>query len=128
MFSADMTSAWPVMGGIILDWVGVEMTAPVCTIAILLGTAVAAAGVNLGNWRVVVGGYIIQGFGTALLDSCQHVFFHALGRRQGLAFAFSLENAVANATGAAARAAAIPIRDALGTQWVFWYVISRASS
>lgn len=103
-----------------MDWIGVGITAPVCTITILLGSTIAALGVNIGNWRVLVGGYIIQGFGTALLDSCQHVLFHALGRRQGLALAFSLENAFANATGATARAAAIPIRDALGTQWVFW--------
>lgn len=86
-----------------------------------MGSIVASLGVSRNNWRMLAGGYIIQGFGTALLDSCQHVIFHAFGRRRGLAFAFSLENAFANATGAAAKAAAIPIRDALGVEWVFWY-------
>jgi hypothetical protein len=103
-----------------LDWLGVQTIAPLCTVTILLGSIVSALGVNLTNWRLLAGGYIIQGFGTALLDSCQHVFFHAYGGRRGLAFAFALENAFANATGASARAAAIPIQRALGTQWVFW--------
>jgi hypothetical protein len=98
---------WPLVGGIILDWVGVDVVAPICTTTILVGSLVAASGVQIGNWRVLAGGYILQGFGTALLDSCQQVFFHAFGRRQGLAFAFGLENAIASATSLASEAAAI---------------------
>jgi hypothetical protein len=115
---------WPLAGGIILDWVGVDIIAPVCTTTILLGSLIAATGVQVGNWRVLAGGYIVQGFGTALLDSCQQVFFHAFGQRQGLAFAFGLENAIASATSLASEAAAIPIRDSLGTNYVFWIPVA----
>lgn len=73
---------------------------------------------------MLAGGYILQGFGTALLDSCQQVFFHAFGRRQGLAFAFGLENAIASATSLASEASAIPIRDSLGTNMVFWIPVA----
>jgi hypothetical protein len=73
-----MFRIWPLVGGIILDWVGVDVVAPVCTTTILFGSLIAATGVEIGNWRVLAGGYILQGFGTALLDSCQQVFFHAL--------------------------------------------------
>ena len=117
-------SIWPLVGGIILDWVGVDVVAPICTTTILVGSLVAASGVQIGNWRVLAGGYILQGFGTALLDSCQQVFFHAFGRRQGLAFAFGLENAIASATSLASEAAAIPVRDSLGTNYVFWIPVA----
>ena len=119
-----MASIWPLVGGIILDWVGVDVVAPICTTTILFGSLVAATGVQIGNWRVLAGGYILQGFGTALIDSCQQVFFHAFGRRQGLAFAFGLESAIASATSLASEAAAIPIRDSLGTKYVFWIPVA----
>lgn len=112
------------IGGILLDWVGVDVIAPVCTTLILIGSLISASGVQIGNWRLLAGGYIVQGFGTALLDSCQQVFFHAFGRRQGLAFAFGLESAIASATSLASEAAAIPIRDSLGTKAVFWIPVA----
>ena len=114
---------WPLIGGIILDWVGVDVVAPACTVIILIGSIVSASGIEITNWRLLAGGYIIQGFGTALLDSCQQVYFHAFGGRRGLALAFGLENAIANSTGLISEAVAIPIRDALGTKWVFWIAV-----
>jgi hypothetical protein len=41
-----------------------------------------------------------------------------------LAFAFGLENAIASATSLASEAAAIPIRDSLGTNYVFWIPVA----
>jgi hypothetical protein len=49
---------WPLVGGIILDWVGVDVVAPICTTTILVGSLVAASGVQIGNWRVLAGGYL----------------------------------------------------------------------
>lgn len=107
-----------------LDWRGVEFVTPICTVTILVGSLLTAIGCQAGNWRTLAGGYIIQGFGTALLDSCQQVYFHAFGRRQGLAFVFGLENAIASSISLAAEASAIPIRDNLGLQYVFWIAVA----
>lgn len=122
---ADLVSSiWPFFGGIVLDWVGVETVSPACTSIILFGSLITAGGIRARNWQVVAGGFILRGFGTALLDSCQQVFFHALGGRRGLAFAFGLENAIAEAISLASEAAAVPIYQAHGLDVVFWIPVA----
>lgn len=113
-------SIWPLIGGLILDWRGVEFVTPICTLTILIGALLTAIGAQTTSWRTLAGGYIIQGFGTALLDSCQQVYFHAFGQRRGLAFAFGLENAIASSIALASEASAVPIKDSLGLRYVFW--------
>lgn len=104
----------------LLDWYGVDTVAPLCTIFVFIGSIITAAGIDNGQWRVMVGGKIISGFGSMLLDSCQNVFFHAIAGRRGLGLPYGIENAIAGAVGIASAAAAIPIRDAYGTPVVFW--------
>jgi MFS family permease len=69
--SADafVNTVFPIIGGIILDWYGPNIVTLFCTNIVLVGSAIAAAGVQVGLWRVLVAGHVLMGFGIAVLDS-----------------------------------------------------------
>lgn len=69
--SADafVNTVFPIVGGLILDWWGPNIVTLCCTSVILVGSVIAAAGVQIGLWRVLVGGHVLMGFGIAVLDS-----------------------------------------------------------
>lgn len=74
MSSADglVNTLLPIFGGMLLDWWGPNSVTLVCTTVMLGGNALAAGATNLGKWRVLVAGQIIEGLGVAVLDSAQH--------------------------------------------------------
>lgn len=76
--SADaiVNSIWPIIGGIFLDYYGPNVITPMCTVVSLVGSLISAAGINIGNWRMLVGGNILMGLGIAVLDSAQQKFFY----------------------------------------------------
>lgn len=69
--SADafVNTVFPIVGGLVLDWWGPNLVTLCCTAVILVGSVVAAAGVQVGLWRVLVSGHVLMGFGIAVLDS-----------------------------------------------------------
>lgn len=69
--SADafVNTIFPIVGGIILDWYGPNIVTLCCTSVVLVGSAIAAAGVTVGLWRMLVAGHVLMGFGIAVLDS-----------------------------------------------------------
>lgn len=69
--SADafVNTVFPILGGLVLDWWGPNAVTLCCTAVILVGSVVAAAGVQVGLWRVLVSGHVLMGFGIAVLDS-----------------------------------------------------------
>ena len=79
--SADafVNTIFPIVGGLILDWWGPNIVALCCTSVILVGSIVAAVGVQIGLWRLLVSGHVLMGFGIAVLDSAtQKVELHQL--------------------------------------------------
>ncbi|KAM0752326.1 MFS general substrate transporter [Meredithblackwellia eburnea MCA 4105] len=107
--------------GMCLDWFGVNTITLVCTSNIFVGAIIAALSANTGKWRMLVGGHIMMGFGTAVLDSAQHkLFYHYFGTG-GLAFAFGVEQAFNKLIGMSSGFSTIPLRDATGWWgWSFW--------
>lgn len=69
--SADafVNTVFPIIGGLILDWWGPNIVTLCCTSVILVGSIVAAVGVQIGLWRLLVSGHVLMGFGIAVLDS-----------------------------------------------------------
>ncbi|KAF6821766.1 major facilitator superfamily transporter [Colletotrichum plurivorum] len=121
--SADafVNTVFPILGGLILDWWGPNVVTLCCTAVILVGSVVAAAGVQVGLWRVLVSGHVLMGFGIAVLDSATQKFFYHWFGASGLAFAFGLESAIANTVSLVSGMVAIPIRDGTGWYgWTFW--------
>ncbi|KAJ0360103.1 hypothetical protein COL26b_014176 [Colletotrichum chrysophilum] len=121
--SADafVNTVFPIIGGMILDWWGPNVVTMCCTAVILVGSVVAAAGVQVGLWRVLVSGHVLMGFGIAVLDSATQKFFYHWFGASGLAFAFGLESAIANTVSLVSGMVAIPIRDGTGWYgWTFW--------
>ncbi|KAF7557483.1 hypothetical protein G7Z17_g725 [Cylindrodendrum hubeiense] len=113
--SADafVNTVFPIIGGLILDWWGPNLVTICCTSVILVGSVVAAVGVQINLWRVLVSGHVLMGFGIAF-------FYHWFGV-SGLAFAFGLENAIANTVSLVSGMVAIPIKNGTGWYgWTFW--------
>lgn len=69
--SADafVNTIFPIVGGLVLDWRGPNIVTLCCTSVILVGSIVAAVGVQIGLWRLLVSGHVLMGFGIAVLDS-----------------------------------------------------------
>lgn len=121
--SADafVNTLFPILGGVMLDWWGPNAITVCCTAVIFVGSVVAAAATLSDAWRLLVGGYVLMGFGIAVLDSAQQKYFYHWFGASGLAFAFGLENAIASSTSLVAGMVAVPIRDATGWYgWSFW--------
>jgi MFS family permease len=55
----------------ILDWWGPNPITICCTSIISIGSIIAAVAIHVTNWRVLVTGHIIMGFGMAVLDQAQ---------------------------------------------------------
>ncbi|KAL3422331.1 major facilitator superfamily transporter [Phlyctema vagabunda] len=121
--SADaiINSIWPIIGGMLLDWYGPDIIAPICTIVIFVGSIISACGININAWRMLTGGNILMGFGIAVLDSATQKFFYHWFGSSGLALAFGLESAVSKTVGLVSQLTAIPIKNGTGWYgWVFW--------
>jgi MFS family permease len=78
--SADafVNTIFPIVGGLILDWWGPNIVTLCCTSVILVGSVVAAVGVQIGLWRLLVSGHVLMGFGIAVLDSATQKVFSPL--------------------------------------------------
>ncbi|KLO82675.1 uncharacterized protein LW93_9879 [Fusarium fujikuroi] len=121
--SADafVNTIFPIVGGLILDWWGPNIVTLFCTSFILVGSVVAAVGVQIGLWRLLVSGHVLMGFGIAVLDSATQKFFYHWFGASGLALAFGLESAISSTVGLVSGMVAIPIRDRTGWYgWTFW--------
>lgn len=118
---AIVNSIWPIIGGILLDFFGPNIIVLLCTGVVLFGSILSGLAVNLGLWRLLVGGHILMGFGIAVLDSATQKFFYHWFGVGGLALAFGLESAVSRTVDLVAGMVAIPIRDTTGSyRWTFW--------
>ncbi|KAM0789544.1 hypothetical protein ACM66B_000358 [Microbotryomycetes sp. NB124-2] len=116
-----VNSVWPIIGGMALDWWGVNLGLLACTGVIFVGACLSAIACNISNWRLMAGGKILQGFGDAVLDSAQRkLLYHYFGTR-GLAFAGGLELSVYRAISLIAGSTAVPISEGTGWYgWSFW--------
>ncbi|KAK4054172.1 hypothetical protein OIV83_001198 [Microbotryomycetes sp. JL201] len=116
-----VNSVWPIIGGIALDWYGVNIGLFACTGVIFVGACLSAIACNITNWRLMAGGKILQGFGDAVLDSAQRkLLYHYFGSK-GLAFAGGLELSVYRAISLIAGSTAVPISEGTGWYgWAFW--------
>ncbi|RSL53000.1 hypothetical protein CEP54_010622 [Fusarium duplospermum] len=118
---AFVNTIFPIVGGLILDWWGPNIVTLCCTSVILVGFIVAAVGVQIGLWRLLVSGHVLMGFGIAVLDSATQKFFYHWFGASGLALAFGLESAISSTVGLVSGMVAIPIRNQTGWYgWTFW--------
>ncbi|KAH8898638.1 MFS general substrate transporter [Thozetella sp. PMI_491] len=108
----------PIIGGYGLDYYGVEWGSMACSIAIFLGAIVSAAGSNQDSFGLVMGGRIIMGFGSTVIETCTskansiHFKLHAL-----TIFYRNLGKLIV----LMAKATAVPMRDASSFWgWALW--------
>lgn len=119
--SSFVNTIFPIIGGLALDYYGPNIITLMCTSVVFIGAILAALAIGLDQWRVLVGGHIIMGFGVAVLDTATQKFFYHWFGASGYAFAFGIESAVAETMGIIAGITAIPIRNGTGWYgWSFW--------
>ncbi|KAF5968510.1 major facilitator superfamily transporter [Fusarium coicis] len=86
--SADafVNTVFPIVGGLIVDWWGPNIVTLCCTSVILVGSIVAAVGVQIGLCRLLVSGHVLMGFGIAVSDSATQKAFYPYKHNQHGAF------------------------------------------
>ncbi|KAK4940849.1 hypothetical protein LTR10_019121 [Elasticomyces elasticus] len=111
----------PILGGYGLDYYGVEWGSMVCSIFIFLGAVVSAAGSNQDSFGLVVGGRVIMGFGSTVIESCTSKILAHWFQHRGLGLVYGADLAVGKLIVLIAKATAIPMRDATSFWgWALW--------
>ncbi|KAJ4208843.1 hypothetical protein NW759_013605 [Fusarium solani] len=107
-----VNSILPILGGYGLDHYGVEWGSLVCSVAIFLGAVVSAASSNQDSFGLVMGGRIIMGFGSTVIETCTSKILAHWFQHRGLGLVYGLDLSIGKLIVLAAKASAVPMRDA----------------
>ncbi|RSL94354.1 hypothetical protein CDV31_014342 [Fusarium ambrosium] len=116
-----VNSILPIVGGYGLDHYGVEWGSLVCSVAIFLGAVVSAAGSNQDSFGLVMGGRIIMGFGSTVIETCTSKILAHWFQHRGLGLVYGLDLSIGKLVVLAAKASAVPMRDTSSFWgWALW--------
>ncbi|KAL2670216.1 hypothetical protein Neosp_014683 [[Neocosmospora] mangrovei] len=116
-----VNSILPILGGYGLDHYGVEWGSLICSVAIFLGAVVSAAGSNQDSFGLVMGGRIIMGFGSTVIETCTSKILAHWFQHRGLGLVYGLDLSIGKLIVLAAKASAVPMRDASSFWgWALW--------
>ncbi|KAH7311536.1 major facilitator superfamily domain-containing protein [Stachybotrys elegans] len=111
----------PIVGGYALDYYGVEWGSLACSVFIFLGAVVSAAGSNQDSFGLVMGGRIIMGFGSTVIETCTSKILAHWFQHRGLGLVYGLDISIGKLIVLMARATAVPMRDATEFWgWALW--------
>ncbi|KAH8924286.1 MFS general substrate transporter [Atractiella rhizophila] len=113
-----INSILPIFGGFTMDYYGVDWTLFFSASAIFLGSIVSAAGTlpSVRSFGCVLGGRIIMGFGSTLVESAGSKILAHWFQRRGLAFVYGLDISWGKVIVLIAKATAVPMSN-LGDYW-----------
>ncbi|SPO01777.1 uncharacterized protein DNG_04450 [Cephalotrichum gorgonifer] len=116
-----VNSVLPIIGGYGLDHYGVEWGSLACSIAILIGAVISAAGSNTNSFGLVLGGRIVMGFGSTVIETCTSKILAHWFQHRGLGIVYGLDISIGKLIVLAAKASAVPMRDATSFWgWALW--------
>ncbi|KPM41707.1 hypothetical protein AK830_g4865 [Neonectria ditissima] len=111
----------PILGGYGLDYYGVEWGSMACSIAVLIGAVVSAAGSNNDSFGLVMGGRVIMGFGSTVIETCISKILAHWFQHRGLGLVYGLDLVIGKLIVLIAKATAVPMRDATAFWgWALW--------
>ncbi|KAH8658312.1 major facilitator superfamily domain-containing protein [Xylariales sp. PMI_506] len=119
--SSLVNTILPIIGGYGLDYYGVEWGSLACSTAIFIGATISAAGTNKDSFGLVLGGRIILGFGSTVIESCTSKILAHWFQHRGLGLVYGLDIAIGKLIVLIAKATAVPMRDASAFWgWALW--------
>lgn len=111
----------PIIGGYGLDYYGVEWGSLVCSVAIFVGAVISASGSNQDTFGLVLGGRVVMGFGSTVIETCTSKILAHWFQHRGLGLVYGLDLAVGKLIVLLAKATAVPMRDASSFWgWALW--------
>ncbi|KAL7424462.1 hypothetical protein Q5752_000146 [Cryptotrichosporon argae] len=119
--SSLVNTILPLIGGLWMDRWGATYAAIICSVFIMIGAIVSGVATSTSNYRLLIGGQIIMGLGSTVIEGCQSKLYAHWFRGSGLALVFAVDIAWNRVTSIVAKATAVPmseVRDWWG--WALW--------
>ncbi|KAJ7687402.1 major facilitator superfamily domain-containing protein [Mycena rosella] len=112
-----VNSILPIFGGFLMDYVGVNWGSMFCSVFIFVGSMVSALGSNYDSFNLILGGRVIMGLGSTMIEAAASKIETHWFRKRGLGFVFGFDIAFGKIVVLAAKACAVPMRDAAPGFW-----------
>ncbi|KAJ7492226.1 major facilitator superfamily domain-containing protein [Mycena latifolia] len=112
-----VNSILPVAGGFLMDYVGVNWGSMFCAVFVFVGSMVSALGTNFDSFKLILGGRVIMGLGSTMIETAASKIETHWFRKRGLGFILGFDIAFGKLVVLAAKACAVPMRDAAPGFW-----------
>ncbi|WVQ95901.1 hypothetical protein IAU59_003000 [Kwoniella sp. CBS 9459] len=120
--SSLVNTILPIIGGIGMDYWGATYASIISSIFVLIGALVTSSSANANNYGMLIGGRIIMGLGSTVIESTQNKLYAHWFRGSNLALVFALDIAWNRITSVFSKAAAVPMSEINGwwgwAQWI----------
>ncbi|KAJ7234159.1 major facilitator superfamily domain-containing protein [Mycena rebaudengoi] len=97
-----------IAGGFLMDYVGVNWASMFCSVFVFVGSMVSALGSNFDSFKLILGGRVIMGLGSTVIEAAASKIQTHWFRKQGPGFVFGFDIASGKLVVLAAKACAIP--------------------
>ncbi|WRT69852.1 uncharacterized protein IL334_006843 [Kwoniella shivajii] len=119
--SSLVNTILPIIGGVGMDYWGATYAAIISSVFILIGAIVASISANVDSYGCLIGGMILMGFGSTVIESTQSKLYAHWFRGRSLAFVFALDIAWNRITSIFSKASAVPMSEINGWWgWALW--------
>ncbi|AAW46646.1 hypothetical protein CNBI0430 [Cryptococcus deneoformans B-3501A] len=119
--SSLVNTILPIIGGIGMDYWGATYAAIISSIFVLVGAIIAAAASNAENYGMLIGGLILMGFGSTVIESTQNKLYSHWFRGTSLGLVFAVDIAWNRITSVIAKNTAVPMSTINGWWgWALW--------
>ncbi|OCF73363.1 hypothetical protein I204_06595 [Kwoniella mangroviensis CBS 8886] len=119
--SSLVNTILPIIGGVGMDYWGATYAAIISSVFILVGAIVASISANVNSYGCLIGGMILMGFGSTVIESTQSKLYAHWFRGRSLAFVFALDIAWNRITSIFSKASAVPMSEINGWWgWALW--------
>ncbi|OCF32015.1 hypothetical protein I317_06699 [Kwoniella heveanensis CBS 569] len=119
--SSLVNTILPVIGGLGIDYWGATYAAIICSTFIMIGAIISAAGSNTSHFGMVVGGRVLMGFGSMVIESAQLKLYSHWFRGSNLALVIGLDLAWSRVLSVISRSTAVPMSMINGWWgWALW--------
>ncbi|OCF39673.1 hypothetical protein I317_06528 [Kwoniella heveanensis CBS 569] len=120
--SSLVNTVLPIIGGIGMDYWGATYACIISSVFILVGAVVTSCSANTNNYGLLIGGRIIMGFGSTVIESTQSKLYAHWFKGSNLALVFALDIAWNRITSVISKATAVPMSNINGwwgwAQWI----------
>ncbi|ORY34568.1 major facilitator superfamily domain-containing protein [Naematelia encephala] len=111
----------PILGGIGMDYWGATYAAILSSVFIFVGALVSACAGNTNHYGMLVGGRILMGFGSTVIESARNKLYAHWFQGSYLAFIFALDIAWGRVVVVISESSSVPMSEINGWWgWALW--------